>query len=128
LCIVRTTKPAIDGKGFVTVGFAKRRRAAVASVRIARPLSDPRSKWLFDLGRLLLVLSEEQVEFTIVGGVAAAPPKELVSHEELGTSAQPTNGRMKFRRFFGLVPASQARSTHAPHFRTTRRTSACSRP
>jgi hypothetical protein len=27
---------------------------------------------VFDLGRLLLILSEEQVEFIIVGGVAAA--------------------------------------------------------
>jgi hypothetical protein len=27
---------------------------------------------VFDLGRLLLVLSEERVEFIIVGGVAAA--------------------------------------------------------
>jgi hypothetical protein len=38
---------------------------------------------VFDLGRLLLVLSEEQVEFIIVGGVAAAQRVRVLSLRRL---------------------------------------------
>ena len=49
---------------------------------------------VFDLGRLLLVLSEERVEFIIVGGVAAALQRAPVLTQDVDILYRIEDGKL----------------------------------